>query len=137
MKNAFKYGILIGVVSGIWIFVLHIAGVYESAYPKADKASWLEYLSILIPLVGLYMGIKNFRNHYNGGKMEFFEGIFEGFKIMVIGGLTACFFSAVYVGYVAGDLQMDYMGRVGAAGVIGILSTLIISLLLMNKQHNL
>ena len=137
MKNALKYGIIIGVVSGIWIFILHIAGVYEHAYPESDGASWLEYFSILIPLIGLYYGIKSFRNNYNGGKMEFFEGIFEGFKIMVVGGLIACFFAAVYIGYVAGDLQMDYMGRVGAAGVIGILTTLVMSLLLMNKQHNL
>jgi len=137
MKNAFKYGTIIGIVSGVWILILHLAGVYENAYPKADKASWLEYFSIIIPVTGLYLGIKNFRNRINGGRMEFFEGIFEGFKIMVVGGLIACFFAAVYVSYVVPDLQMDYMGRVGAAGVIGILSTLFISLLLMNKQHNL
>lgn len=137
MKNAFKYGAIIGVASGIWILILHWMGVYEKEYPTTDRNSWLEYLSIIIPIAGLYLGIKNFRNNINGGKMEFFEGIFEGFKIMVVGGIIAGFFAAVYVGYVANTLQMDYMGRIGAAGLVGILSTLAISLILMNKQHNL
>lgn len=137
MKNALKYGIIIGVISGIWILVLHFAGVYEVQYPAADKSSWLEYFSVIIPVTGLYLGIKNFRNNVNGGRMEFFEGIFEGFKIMIVGGIIAAFFATVYIEYVAQSLKMDYMGRIGAAGVVGILSTLAISLILMNKQHNL
>ncbi|MNG38076.1 hypothetical protein D3C84_1256290 [compost metagenome] len=56
---------------------------------------------------------------------------------MIVGGIIASFFASVYVTYVIKGLQTDYMARVGAAGVIGILSTLVISLLLMNKQHNL
>jgi len=137
MKNALKYGIIIGVISGIWILILHFAGVYEVQYPAADKSSWLEYFSVIIPVTGLYLGIKNFRNNVNGGRMEFFEGIFEGFKIMIVGGIIAAFFATVYIEYVAQSLKMDYMGRIGAAGVVGILSTLAISLILMNKQHNL
>ncbi len=69
--------------------------------------------------------------------MEFFEGMFEGFKIMVVGAIVASFFAAIYISYVTDAKTIDYMGRVGAAGLIGILSTLAISLLLMNKQHNL
>jgi len=137
MKNAFKYGAFIGIASGIWIGVLHFAGVYESSYPRSDNFSWLEYLFGIIPLTGLFLGIRHFRNYVNGGKMEFFEGIFEGFKIMIVGGIIAYFFAATYISYVATDLKTDYMARVGAAGVIGILSTLVVSLLLMNKQHNL
>jgi hypothetical protein len=137
MKNAFKYGAIIGISTGIWILILHIAGVYETEYPVSDSPSWLEYLSGIIPVTCLYLGIKNYRNNINGGKMEFFEGIFEGFKIMVVGGIIAGFFAAIYIEYVAYSLKTDYMGRIGAAGLVGILSTLVISLLLMNKQHNL
>ena len=137
MKNAIKYGAVIGVLSGIWILILHLAGAYENAYPNSDGFSWLEYLSIIIPFVGLYFGIKSFRDNYNGGRMEFFEGIFEGFKIMVVGGIIAAFFATVYIQYVAQSLKMDVMGRIGGAGVVGVLFTLAISLLLMNKQRNL
>ncbi|PWG82647.1 DUF4199 domain-containing protein [Pararcticibacter amylolyticus] len=137
MKNAIKYGVIIGVLSGIWILILHFAGAYENAYPQSDKSSWLEYASIIIPFIGLYFGIKSFRDNYNGGKMEFFEGIFEGFKIMIVGGIIAAFFATVYIQYVVQTLKMDVMGRIGGAGLIGVLFTLAISLLLMNKQRNL
>jgi hypothetical protein len=137
MKNAIKYGLLIGVISGVWILILHLAGVYEREYPTSEGTSWLEYVSVIIPVTGLYFGIRNFRNNYNGGKMEFFEGIFEGFKILIVGGIVAAFFATIYIEFVANSLKMDYMGRIGAAAAVGILSTLGISLLLMNKQHNL
>ena len=136
MRNAIKYGLLIGIASGIWILVLHLAGVYTDA-PSPGSYSLLEYTSGLIPLVGLYLGIKNFRDHINGGKMEFFEGLFEGFKIMIVGAIIAYFFAAIYVQLVPSVLKTDYMGRIGGAGIIGILCNLFVSLVLMNKQKHL
>ena len=137
MRNAAKYGILIGIVSGIWILIMHFAGVYEEEYPKADELDWLEYVSIIIPFTGLYLGIKSFRDNINGGKMEFFEGLFEGFKILVVGGIITAFFAVVYVQNSDISLNVDYMGRIGGAGLIGILFNLVVSLMLMNKQRNL
>ena len=137
MKNAIKYGIIIGVLSGIWILVMHLAGVYEEEYPKSDSASWLEYVSVIIPFIGLYFGIRSYRDNVNGGRIEFFEGLFEGFKIMFFGGVITAFFAVVYIHYVNNTMQMDYMGRIAAAVAIGILFNLAISLILMNKQRNL
>ncbi len=137
MKNAAKYGIFIRVISGIWILIMHFAGVYEKQYPKADQFNWLEYASLIIPFTGLYLGIKNFRDHINGGKMEFFEGLFEGFKIIIVGGVISSFFAVIYIQYSSIDLDADYMGRIGGAGLVGILFNIAISLMLMNKQRNL
>ncbi len=137
MRNAAKYGILIGIISGVWILVMHFAGVYEKPYPATDKFSCLEYVSLLIPLTGLYLGIKNFRDNINGGKMEFFEGLFEGFKIILVGGIISSFFAVIYIQYSSIALNADYWGRIAAAGLIGILFNIAISLILMNKQRNL
>lgn len=137
MKNAIKYGIIIGLVSGIWILIMHFAGIYEKEYPETNQFNWLEIASILIPITGLYLGIKNFRDTINGGKMEFFEGLFEGFKIIIVGGVIAAFFGAVYIQYSPNVLNTDYMGRIAGAVLIGILFNLVISLVLMNKQKNL
>ena len=136
MKNAIKYGLIIGVLSGIWILILHLAGVYENS-PDTGKFSWIEYTSVLIPFVGLYFGIKNFRDHINGGRMEFFEGLFEGFKIMIVGGIIAAFCAVLYVQLSPSVLNTDYMARIGGAGIVGILFNLIISITLMNKQKYL
>ncbi|WP_069660057.1 DUF4199 domain-containing protein [Arcticibacter eurypsychrophilus] len=137
MKNAIKYGIIIGLLSGSWIFLLHVIGVYGQQTEISDKISWLEYVSVIIPFLGLYLGIKNFRDNYNGGRLEFFEGIFEGFKIMLVGGIIASFCMTVYVQFVAPQLGTDIMGRIGGAGVVGVLFTLAVSLMLMNKQQTL
>ncbi len=137
MKNAIKYGLIVGVLSGLWIFLLHFMGVYDDAYPREGGFSGLEVLSIVIPFAGLFFGIKSFRDNFNGGRMEFFEGIMEGFKIMIVGGIIAAFFATVYVQYVGKDMQIDFMARVAGAGIVGVLFTLIISLLLMNRQRNL
>jgi hypothetical protein len=135
MKNAIKYGALIGILSGIWLLIMHFTGVFE--HMEAGKTSWMEYASVLIPLTGLYLGIKNFRDHINGGKMEFFEGLFEGFVILIAGGLITTFFAVIYIQNVGTGLQTDYMGRIGGAGVVGILLDIAVSLSLMNKQKHL
>jgi hypothetical protein len=117
--------------------VLHFAGVFYTDDVEVERYPWLEYASILIPLVGLYFGIKNFRDNINGGRMEFFEGLFEGFKIIIVGGVIAAFFAVVYVQYSPSVLNTDYMGRIGGAGIVGILFNLVISITLMNKQKHL
>ena len=138
MGNAIKYGVIIGVLSGIWILIMHLAGVYASnALGEGNNMSWLEWISILIPLVGLYMGIKSYRNRNPEGKMEFFEGLFEGFKIIIVGGVIAAFFAIVYVQLNPSAMNTDYMFRIAAAVLIGILFNLAISLILMNKQKHL
>ncbi|MBC7745622.1 MAG: DUF4199 domain-containing protein [Flavobacterium sp.] len=136
MGNAIKFGLIIGILSGIWILILHLAGVYETSQGNGNFAL-LEYASILIPFIGLFFGIKNFRDNINGGKMEFFEGLFEGFKIMIVGGVIAAFCAVVYVQYSPSVLNTDYMGRIGGAGIVGILFNLAISISLMNKQKYL
>jgi hypothetical protein len=138
MKNALKYGLLIGVLSGLWIVLMHSLGVYHQNKNGPFNINWLEYLSLLIPLVGLYLGIKNYRNNINGGKLEFFEGLVEGVKILLVGFVLYMALSSLYLQFSgSAALNVDYYQRVGAAGLIGILFNVVVSLLLMNKQHNL
>lgn len=138
MGNAAKYGIIIGVLSGIWILIMHFSGVYaKDAAAEINNMEWMEWASMLIPAIGLYLGIKSYRDHISGGKMEFFEGLFEGFKIIIIGGVIAALFAIVYVQLNISVMNTDYMYRISAAVLIGILFNLAISLILMNKQKHL
>jgi len=136
MKNSLKYGIFIGLLSGIWILIMHYAGVFAQNSVNVSMA-WLEYASVLIPAIGLYLGIKNYRDHILADKMEFFEGLFEGFKILAFGGITATLFAVIYMQISSIPEDMDFMYRVGAAALIGVLFNLAISLILMNKQKHL
>ena len=138
MKNAAKYGVIIGVLSGIWILIMHFSGVYaQDASDESNNMQWMEWASILIPAIGLFMGIKKYRDTVSGGEMEFFGGLFEGFKIIIIGAVITAFFAIVYVQLNISVMNTDYMFRITAALLISILLNLAISLILMNKQKHL
>lgn len=135
MKNAIISGLLIGVVSALWIIVMHLNG-YTPQTVGEVKNNWLEYTSILIPFAGLYFGIKGYRTR-NGGSLTFFEGVFEGFKIMAIGGLFAGAFSSLYFAFINQEFTSDYMQRVFGAVILGLLFTLMNALLLMTTPKQL
>ena len=135
MKNALISGLIIGVVSAFWIILMQTFG-YNPQNLVDSKNSWLEYTSILIPFLGLYFGIKGYRKQQNG-RLTFFEGIFEGFKIMAVGGLLAAAVSFIYLNIFTRELTVDYMERIFGAIVLGLLFTLANSLLLMTTPKDL
>lgn len=135
MKNAILSGIIIGVVSVIWVIIMHYAGINPENVQESDN-KWLEYTSIIIPIIGLYLGIRGFKNR-NNNSLTFFEGVFEGFKIMAISGLIAGAFSALYFSFLNLEFSSDYMERIFGAAIIGFLVTLASSLLLMTKPKQL
>lgn len=135
MKNAVISGVIIGLVSALWIILMQSVG-YNPQNVEYSSNSWIEYTSILIPFIGLYFGIKGYKEKL-GGKLSFFEGIFEGFKILAIGGLLAAAASFIYISVFAKDLTVDYMERIFGAMVLGLLFTLVNALLLMNTPKRL
>lgn len=130
MKNALITGVFIGILSALWIAAMQFFGFNPQNVEESNN-NWLEYTSILIPFFGLYFGIKRFKKSKNR-RLSFIEAIFEGFKIIAIGGLIAAVFSFIYIQVFAKDLTVDYMERVFAAVVIGLLFTLVNALLLMD-----
>ncbi|UEG53024.1 DUF4199 domain-containing protein [Mucilaginibacter daejeonensis] len=133
MKNAFLSGLIIGVLSGLWLFIMRWAG-YTTFN---DQVAPIEYVSILIPVIGVFWGLWSYREQDLGGRMGFLEGLIQSFKILIIGGLLAGFFGVVYINYVeAGSNFRDFSGRLFGALLIGVLSSLAATLLLMNKSNH-
>lgn len=139
MKTALPYGILIGVLSGIWIFIIQQQGVHERDIAENGffGISVLEYLSVLIPLTGLYFGIRAYKRRQEDGELQFFEALFHGFRILLIGGAITAFFISIYLHYAPEPFQQDYMGRLAAALLVGILLNLGVSLWHRNYPKNL
>ena len=132
MKNAFITGLIIGVLSGIWLFAMHAFG-YDLA---KDQVSPFEYVSIIIPVAGLYFGVRSHRDNDLGGKMGFLEALIQCFKILVLAGVIAIFAGILYVSYIdAGNNVRDFSGRMFAALLIGLLTSLAVSLLLTTKSN--
>ena len=132
MKNALISGVIIGLVSVLWIIGMQSFG-YNLQNVEDSQNKWIEYTSVLIPFFGLYFGIRGLKKAQNG-KLTFFEGLFEGFKIIAIGGALAAAASFIYIYLFAKNLTVDYMERIFGAMVIGLLFTLANSLLLMNGE---
>lgn len=132
MKNAFITGVIIGVLSGLWLYIMHIAG-YDLT---KDQVSPFEYVSIIIPVAGLFFGLKSYRDNDLGGNMGFLEALIQCFKILILAGIIAIFAGILYISYVdAGNNARDFSGRMFAALLIGVLSALAMSLILTTKSN--
>lgn len=138
MNNAIKFGFLIGLLSGVWIILMHGAGLYDLDTGGPEGIHWMEYLSVLIPFGGLYFGIKRYRKTHFNNKMSLFEGMLQGFKILLVGGLLYTATLSIYFKFAGSNLQkIDYLQRLSALGVVGILLVLVVSLMLMTRPRNL
>jgi len=132
MKNAFITGLVIGVLSGLWLFAMHLLG-YDLT---KDQVSPFEYVSIIIPIAGLYFGLRSYRNNELGGNMGFLEALIQCFKILVLAGIIAIFSGILYISYVdAGNNIRDFSGRMFGALLVGLLSALGVSLTLTTKSN--
>ncbi len=134
MKNALIFGLIIGILSGLWLLTLHSFGYHV----EDNQASNFEYFSILIPIIGLYFGVRSYRENDLGGSMGFFEALIQSFKILLVGGIIALFAGIVYVNYVAsGSTLRDFSSRMFGALLVGILAAFAVSLLLANRSSKI
>lgn len=132
MKSALIPGLIIGALSGIWLFVMLKMGLTFSHDANFHP---IEFVSVLIPIVGLYFGVKYYCFVTLKGQMNFLEGLIESFKIMIVAGIFVVFIGIIYLNYIdqTGTTWADFSGRIFAALLIGVLAALGVSLLLTTK----
>ena len=131
MKNAITWGLVLGILSGLWLFIMHWMG-YDI---RDDKTSPYEYFSILIPVVVLLLAISSYRNEL-GGNMGFLEALIQSFKVLLFGGIVAVFAGIVYINYVTeGNNYSAFSGRLFGALLIGLLSALGVSLVFTTRSN--
>jgi predicted secreted protein len=132
MKNAIISGLIIGVLSGLWMFVMHWLG-YS---PKSGSLTGVEYISVLIPLIVLYFGVRTYRNADCKGHMGFLEALLQSFKILLVGGVITVAAGILYIDEIEGGTNlMDFSGRIFGALLVGILFALGVSVLLTTKPN--
>ena len=135
MRNAFYTGLVIGILSGLWLFGMHWMG-YSTSSPQ--QVAPYEYFSVLIPFVGLYAGVRSYRQNEMRGIISFLEALVQCFKTLIVGGIIAVFAGILYINYIqAGNNFADFSGRIGVALLVGLLCSLAVSLMLMNKSKSL
>lgn len=132
MKNAIIFGVVIGILSGIWIWVMYVLG-----HSTFSTDSPYEATSILIPIIGLFFGVKRYREVDKAGHITFFEGLQEGFKILFFGGFVAVVIAILFVTYVAKSSITDFSGKIFGALLVGVISALAVALLLMKGSKRI
>jgi hypothetical protein len=133
MKNAIASGLIIGILSGLWLFIMRWSGYTMFN----DQVSPIEYISIVIPILGVLLGLKSYRDHDLNGRMSFLEGVIQSFKILLVGGVIAGFIGIIYINYVETQHNVrDFSGRLFGALLIGVLASVGSTLLLMTKSKN-
>jgi len=133
MKTTLISGAIIGVLSAVWIFGMYRLGI--STKPTTDFSP-IELTAGLIPLLGLYFGVRAYRNEVLGGQMSFLEGLSESFKILILGGVIAVAFAILFISYVSAMSITDFSGQIFGALLLGLLFSLAVALLLANKHKN-
>jgi|GEM_PF-260123 len=135
MKQAWPYGVLIGILSGIWVFLIQKA---EGGAPSGFLGiSWMEYISAFIPFLGLYFGIAHYKKTLPGAQLSFFRAFVQGFMILLVGGVLAGLATAILLQFAKQPYMDDYIGRIGGALLLGILLNFAVSLWFMNKPKHL
>ena len=132
MKNAIIFGLLIGVLSAIWIFVTKGNGLS----PDMANMSPIMYLSVFIPLVGLYFGVRSYRSIECKNNMGFLEALIQAFKILLVGGVFTVAMAIIYVDEIEKKNNIkDFSGTIFGALLAGVLFALGVSVLLTSKPN--
>lgn len=138
MKNSVLFGLIIGVLSIIWLFVMRGMGYYITD----NQVAPIEYISGFIPLIGLFFGVKNFRDGELRGQMGFLEALIQSFKILLVGGALAVFSSIVFINWFNNDATgahtfQSFSGRIFGALLIGVIQAFVVSLMLTTKAKRI
>ena len=132
MKNAIVSGLIIGILSGLWMFIMHATG----HHPEEGTLTPMEFGSIFIPLIVLYFGVKSYRNNDCNGHLGFLEALIQCFKILIVGGIITTAAAIIYIDeFEAANSLKDFSGRIFGALLVGILFSLGVAVLMTTKPN--
>jgi hypothetical protein len=132
MKNAIISGLIIGILSGLWMFIMHATG----HRPEEGTLTPMEFVSIFIPLIVLYFGVKSYRNNECKGHMGFLEALMQCFKILIIGGIITTAAAIIYIDEFTTERNIgDFSGRIFGALLVGVLFSLGVAVLLTTQPN--
>lgn len=87
MKNIiFKYGFIAGGIAGLLLFVSVM--LYTNGTLDMKHGQWVGYGSMLVALVFVYFGVKQFRNIYSNGIITFKKAFTVGILISLVAAVT-------------------------------------------------
>lgn len=123
MKLFVKYGLWTGIVSGLWGLVCFTVvgwlnkSLFHGSIPAVDIRSYSGLFSILILVVGIYLGIRQARLRA-GGVLTYGQAVKTGVLVACVTGVLVAFFSWLYCAVINpgyADFMVQDTGRALAA----------------------
>ena len=102
MKTEIKYGLITGAGVCLWVMTVYFLG-FHTAPEKMHIGEYSGFFSYIIPIVCLYLGIKNKRDKELGGYIRFGQGLTTGFLMTLITALITVIFFFIYNKFINTD----------------------------------
>jgi hypothetical protein len=81
MKTEIKYGVIFAAIVIVWVMFEHVMG-YNSA--RQDIGEYTRLAGILIPIIGVFFGIKAKRDKDLAGAMTWGQGVKAGAAVAIV-----------------------------------------------------
>src|SRR5262245_5039239 len=97
-RTILRYGGFSSIIGAFFFIIISL--VYSIATPNYTNQGILNWIGIVLSLVFVLVGIKDYRDRVNYGELEFREGMKIGLLIAILPALTFGLMDVVYVKYI-------------------------------------
>ncbi|MCC7051524.1 MAG: DUF4199 domain-containing protein [Bacteroidia bacterium] len=98
MKPTVKYGLISGMVAGLWMFLQYMTGVFR--YPMGAMAGYLFYLVLFFCI---FIGVKETRDNYYKGILDMRGTVVNGLQVAAISAVIHAVFTFLFWHWVPAD----------------------------------
>lgn len=81
MKTELKYGVIFAIVVVVYVMIEHFLGLNTTRH---DIGQYTRFGGVLIPIIGIFVGIRAKRDRELNGSITFGQGVKTGFLIAVV-----------------------------------------------------
>ena len=96
-KTETKFGLLMGIGICLWVLIEYFLGFHTS---KLHIGQYSIYFVTIVPLLTIYLGLKEKRDLQFNGKISLSNGIRSGLMISLIAAIIISFFLIIYFNYI-------------------------------------
>lgn len=95
MKPSVKYGLISGAIGVLFNLVMYITGLNRT--PSIQIIQWL---TVIIPIVFMYLAIKTYREEIGNGWISFGKAFNQAFTVGLVGGLIGSVYHFLYLKFI-------------------------------------
>ncbi|MDQ3192124.1 MAG: DUF4199 domain-containing protein [Bacteroidota bacterium] len=81
MKTEIKFGLTTGVLTAIWLYTEYVIGLHEK---YIEYHPTVTLFAIFIPIVAIYLAIKEKRNKSQEASITYWQGVLTGFGVSLV-----------------------------------------------------